>query len=217
MTAKNVVRHLWPWVALFVAFLAVLATASTLTSKTSPSPPSVQPETQASSQSSVAPSTPSETILYRAFLPEAVVVGDAQHFVQRLPRIEVEGGVSSPVPLGDSPDVYAWDEESAKPGSSRGVAIFTAHTWPPPQQAVGNQLLARLRVGDPLSVKGESVSATYRVYKRVSGPLADYPVNEVLDMRGKPSLAITVCSGTRVGPGDWTERTVWFASLESVK
>lgn len=215
MTAKNVVRHLWPWVALFVAFLAVLATASALTSKTPPSPPSVQPETQASSQPSVAPPAPRATIRYRAFLPEAVVVGDAQHSVQRLPRIEVEGGVSSPVPVGD--DSYAWDEESAKPGSSRGVAIFTAHTYSPPEQALGNQLLAKLRVGDTLSVEGERVSATYRVYKRVSGPLADYPVDEVLDMRGKPSLAITVCSGTPVGPGHWTERTVWFAVLESVK
>ena len=29
---------------------------------------------------------------------------------------------------------------------------------------------------------------------------------------GAPQLAILACSGTRLGPGIWTKRTVWFAS-----
>lgn len=216
MTAKNVVRHLWPWVALFLAFLAILVTASAMQTKTTPSsPPSVYADTQASPEPSVKPTAPRQPIRNKAFLPQAVVVGDTSHRVHRLPRVEVEGGVSSPVPPGK--DTYAWDEESAKPGSSRGVAIFTAHTYSPPEQALGNQLLARLKVGGTLAVKGRGVTAVYRVTKQFSGPVGKYPDTEVDDMDGPPRLAITVCSGTPVGPGDWTERTVWFASLESVK
>ena len=30
--------------------------------------------------------------------------------------------------------------------------------------------------------------------------------------RGRPQLAIVVCSGPRLGPRNWATRTVWFAS-----
>ena len=28
---------------------------------------------------------------------------------------------------------------------------------------------------------------------------------------GQPQLAIVVCSGRRLGPGQWEKRTIWFA------
>lgn len=178
--------------------------------------PVVEASTQPLPETSVSPNVP-QGINYQAFLPETVAVHGAGHQVQRLPRVQVEGGVSSPSPLNDNPNVYAWDNQSAKPGSPRGVAIFTAHTWPPPQKALGNQLIAGLRVGDTITVKGDGVQATYRVYKRQEVTLDAYPAGKVLDMHGKPRLAITVCSGKRLGPGNWTMRTVWFAKLVSVK
>jgi hypothetical protein len=29
---------------------------------------------------------------------------------------------------------------------------------------------------------------------------------------GQPQIALVVCSGQRLGPGNWTKRTLWFAS-----
>lgn len=106
---------------------------------------------------------------------------------------------------------FAWDK-ARRPGSGHGVVRLNAHTYPRfAGLALGNRLLARLRLGAQIVVSGPgSARLCYRVIRRVKkragGSFADYYA-----MSGPPRLAILVCSGRRRGPGDWSHRTVWFA------
>ena len=50
----------------------------------------------------------------------------------------------------------------------------------------------------------------YRVTRRLE-VRADKAVPAYYRSGGRPRLAILVCSGVRRGPGDWSERTIWFA------
>jgi hypothetical protein len=58
---------------------------------------------------------------------------------------------------------------------------------------------------------GANARLCYRVTERIEVPvkpgLLRYYATD-----GPPQLAIVVCSGRRLGPGEWTKRTVWFAS-----
>ena len=42
--------------------------------------------------------------------------------------------------------------------------------------------------------------------------LASEGLPRYYDTDGPPQIAIVVCSGRRLGPGNWEKRTVWFAS-----
>jgi hypothetical protein len=150
----------------------------------------------------------------KPFVPTAVAVSQVgARAVQSLGRIQVgENGFSLPDPEGLNSQVYAWDREGAQPGSGRGAVNLTAHTYPPGQDALGNQLFDQLEVGDIVDVRGTQQSLKYRVEERVEVSVADYPSARVLDEVGAPYLTITICSGERRGPGDWTMRTVWFAT-----
>jgi hypothetical protein len=113
---------------------------------------------------------------------------------------------------------FAWDRPPGiLPGSAQGNVLLNAHTWPwTSAPALGNLMLEHLRVGDRIVLFGTTNTGTrahlcYQVTKQVSIPAeqryADYWVTD-----GPPQVAIMVCSGVRRGPGDWAERTVWFAS-----
>lgn len=109
---------------------------------------------------------------------------------------------------------FAWDKGPVGilPGSSRGNALFNAHTWPwwlAP--AYGNLMLKGLHKGGTIVLKGAGVTQCYRVTKRVEVP-ADGRYPGFYDRTGRPQIAIIVCSGVRAGPGDWLSRTIWFAS-----
>lgn len=174
------------------------------TSSASPSTPSA----------SVAPTSPAIKQQARPVRPESVKIdGIGSYGVFQLPRVYLGGGsFTSPVPPNFDANSFAWDEASAVPGSKKGVAIFTSHTYSD-GSAMANQLLAGLHVGDKIVVKGKQGNVTYVVTDRVTKPLAEYPSDRVTDMKGTPQLSITVCSGTRLGPGNWSHRTVWFAEL----
>jgi sortase (surface protein transpeptidase) len=96
------------------------------------------------------------------------------------------------------------------PGATRGNALLNAHTWPD-GSALGNKLLAKLHKGDPILVSGPGGGICYRVTDRVEVP-ADDPGTRYYAKKGAPQIAIVVCSGKRIGPGEWTKRTLWFAS-----
>lgn len=171
-------------------------------------------ETTLSSPSPTPSVTPSaEVVPARPFVPITLSVeqvGSRQ--VQPLNRIRVgERHFSLPDPQGFNSQVYAWDKEGAKPGSVHGMVNFTAHTYPPGQVALGNQLYDHLQIGDIIIVRGQQTSLRYQVTERLEVPLADYPAGQVLDQDGPSRLSITICSGERRGPDDWTMRTIWFA------
>jgi hypothetical protein len=124
-------------------------------------------------------------------------------------------GVPLPPPLTNTGKwEFAWDQKShIGPGSRHGVVRLTAHTYPNfAGTALGNRLLARLRVGQVLVVSGtQGRQLCYRVTRRVS-VRANKSQSAYYATGGAPRLAILVCSGRRRGPGDWTRRTIWFAS-----
>lgn len=109
---------------------------------------------------------------------------------------------------------FAWDKGPVgiMPGSTRGNALFNAHTWPWfAAPAYGNLMLNGLHKGGTIVLKGAGVTQCYRVTKRVEVP-ADGTYGDFYNRTGPPQIAIIVCSGVRAGPGDWLSRTIWFAS-----
>ncbi|HEY0965228.1 MAG TPA: class F sortase [Candidatus Saccharimonadales bacterium] len=149
----------------------------------------------------------------KPFIPTSLLIqGVGKRSVQALGRIKVgDNGFSLPDPEGLDPQVFAWDADGAKPGSKKGAVNFTAHTYPPGQEALGNFLYEKLQGGDVFTVIGRTGKLQYQVVERVEVRVADYPADRVLDASGSSMLTITVCSGERRGPGDWTMRTIWFA------
>jgi len=107
--------------------------------------------------------------------------------------------------------MFAWDrEQGIRPGDPAGNVLLNAHTWPD-GSALGNHLLAGLHRGDRIVVNGVTERLCYRVTERVE-VLAERGLPRYYATDGAPQLAIVVCSGRRLGPGEWEKRTVWFAS-----
>ncbi len=108
---------------------------------------------------------------------------------------------------------FAWDRPPGiLPGSAQGNVLLNAHTWPwGSAPALGNLMLQHTEVGDRIVLIGRGAHLCYEVTKKVSIP-ADQKYPEYWVTDGPPQIAIMVCSGVRRGPGDWAERTVWFAS-----
>ena len=107
--------------------------------------------------------------------------------------------------------VFAFDrEQGIRPGDPGGNVLLNAHTWPD-GSALGNRLLAGLQLGDRIVVHGPArTRLCYRVSERVE-VLASRGLARYYDQVGPPQLAIVVCSGRRLGPGNWEKRTIWFA------
>lgn len=101
----------------------------------------------------------------------------------------------------------------ARPGDPTGNVLLNAHTWPDGQPpALGNFLLAELKVGDTIVVNGKNdAELCYKVTKKIVIKAADGS-HEYYQDDGPPQLALIVCSAPRIGPGQWVNRTIWFAS-----
>jgi hypothetical protein len=95
-------------------------------------------------------------------------------------------------------------------GASKGNALLNAHTYPD-GSALGNKLLKELEKGDSIIVKGALGQTCYKVTDEEEVPFDD-PGTRYYAKKGKPQIAIIVCSGERIGPGQWTKRTIWYAS-----
>ena len=123
---------------------------------------------------------------------------------------------TAPAPTGLNPDVFAWDKSSAK-ARGHGSVIMTAHTYPGEAGALGNQLIRQLKPGAVLKLTGQSSNTVcYRVVERRFVPLADKTaarsaLSKIYEDQSD-KLVIYVCDGLRRGPGDWSARTVWFAT-----
>jgi hypothetical protein len=108
-------------------------------------------------------------------------------------------------------ELFAWDlAQGTRPGGAHGNVLLAAHTWPD-GSALGNRMLAHLHEHGRVVVTGGGHRLCYRVTERVEVLAAD-GLPRYYARHGPPRLAILACSGTRLGPGVWTKRTVWFAS-----
>lgn len=107
----------------------------------------------------------------------------------------------------------AWDRPPGiRPGSPNGNVLLNVHTWPD-GTALGNQLLKDLDVGGRIIVRGAHDVLCYRVAKRVDVPTGTL-IPALYETGGSPQLVIIACSGRRLGPANWTKRTLWYAVPE---
>lgn len=135
----------------------------------------------------------------------------------------VEDDVAVVYPPRASPDVpgtpptdaagkqlFAFDRDTGiEAGAERGNALLNAHTFPD-GSALGNRLLDGLEEGGRIVLAGDGQTLCYRVTDRVEVDAYE-PFFRYYETDGPHQIAIVVCSGDRLGPGVWTERTVWFA------
>ena len=105
----------------------------------------------------------------------------------------------------------AWDRPPGiMPGSPKGNVLLNAHTWPD-GSALGNKMLKRLDKGERIILRGDGAVMCYEVDERIEVRASEGYV-PYYDREGPPKVAFLVCSGKRLGPGEWTHRTIWFAS-----
>jgi hypothetical protein len=145
----------------------------------------------------------------RGFTPLTATVAHVGRNIPVLAMGRLRGGVPSPPPLTTSgKHSYAWDKAGPKPGSARGNVRFNAHTYPD-GSALGNRMLSRLKVGARIILYGNGVALCYKVTRRIT--TTPRHLGGYYSTTGPPKLAIVVCSGKRLGPGNWTNRTIWYA------
>jgi hypothetical protein len=147
----------------------------------------------------------------KPFEPTSLAVPgvDTHVKVLALPRDARDVPSTPPVSAVGKREV-AWDRPPGiLPGSPRGNVLLNAHTFPD-GSALGNDLLKDLQKGDLLRLSNASTKLCYRVTERVEVEAAGgFP--RYYERDGVPQVALIVCSGRRLGPGEWTHRTIWFA------
>ena len=144
-----------------------------------------------------------------AFEPTRALVARVGRNIPVLALGRGSGGLPLAPPLTSSgKQSFAWDRYGPKPGAARGNVRFNAHTYPD-GSALGNRLLARLKVGRWIVLYGNGALLCYKVTRKVV--TTPRRLGGYYSTTGTPKLAIVVCSGTRLGPGNWTRRTIWYA------
>jgi hypothetical protein len=176
----------------------------------SPAVAKAAPVVRTPTPSSLAPATCATAA--HDFVPRKIAVAGVTKGASVVtPPRDADGVPGAPPLTTRGKSVFAWDKQQGiLPGDPAGNVLLNAHTWPD-GSALGNRMLAKLHTGDRIVVIGASARLCYRVTERIEVPvkpgLLRYYATD-----GPPQLAIVVCSGRRLGPGEWTKRTVWFAS-----
>lgn len=147
----------------------------------------------------------------KPFVPKQISVAGVTSKAQVLALPRDGNNVPQAPPISNSGKTqFAWDRPTIKPGEKKGNVLINAHTWPD-GTALGNHLLEHLDVGDRIVVHGKYEELCYQVTKRTVIEAAkgsfEYYVQD-----GPPQLALIVCSAPRLGPGNWKNRTIWYAS-----
>ena len=211
-------------VLVVAAVLAVALTVGVVLVAASPersarNQPPAQPSASAPQRAEQDPTTlaarpprPACDRVRRPFTPREISVPGATRGAGIVTPPRDANGIPGTPPLTTyGKSVFAWDtQQGTRPGGKAGNVLLNAHTWPD-GSALGNRLLAALHLGDRVVVRGVAGRLCYKVTERVEVP-ADIQMYRYYALKGPPRLAILVCSGTRLGPGVWTKRTVWFAS-----
>lgn len=143
----------------------------------------------------------------KPFTPTTVDIEDVRSDLPVQP-IARDGEDVPGVPPVSATHTVAFDAPGPRPGAKRGLVRLNAHTWPN-GAALGNEMLARFDVGDVLTLRDGDTKLCYRVTERVEvDGYATYDPFYELDVPAE--FAFIVCSGERLGPGNWNKRTIWF-------
>jgi hypothetical protein len=150
----------------------------------------------------------------RSFEPTSITVtGVARGVTVIAPHRDANGVPGIPPVNNSGKHVFAFDpDQRVEPGDPHGNVLLNAHTWPD-GSALGNQLLSGLHRDGRIVVQGHrpAQKLCYRVTRRVE-VLASAGAPDYYSRTGTPQLAIIVCSGRRLGPGNWEKRTIWYAT-----
>jgi len=101
-------------------------------------------------------------------------------------------------------------DPKTKPGGHQGSVLLSGHTWPD-GSALGNAMLDHLWAGNGIVLSAGYTRACYRINKRQSYPVDQVP-RRIFRTTGYEEVVIVACSGDRLGPGNWTRRTLWYAT-----
>ncbi|MBA3745739.1 class F sortase [Sporichthya sp.] len=147
----------------------------------------------------------------KQFIPTSVSIPGVSKKISILPLPRDASSVPGTPPLTTlGKQSMAFDlGNGIRPGALKGNALLNAHTYPD-GSALGNKLLDELEDGEQFQVAGPLGYMCYEVTDRREVPAGVY--KPYFDKKGRPQIAIVVCSGERIGPGNWTKRTLWFAS-----
>ena len=148
------------------------------------------------------------------FIPTTVTIPDLDQTVPVIGLHRDGRDVPSTAPTTrEGKAVMAFDLDSGiRPGDREGNALLNAHTWPD-GTAIGNALLADLDEGDRIVAGSDHGTMCYQVSERIEVRADSREAAERYFARSGPhQLAIVVCSGERLGPGEWTHRTIWYAA-----
>jgi hypothetical protein len=202
--------------AAIVAVLAVVIATAIWFLRPSPSAPVVATPQVTATPSSTPSAGPCTSPATGPFAPTTIsvpgVFDDAR--VLALPR-DAHNVPSIPPVSNTGKREVAWDRPpGAEPGASTGNVLLNVHTWPD-GTALGNELLTGLDAGDRIVVRDADEVLCYRVEKRIEVPTGTL-IPALYETGGKPQLVIIACSGKRLGPANWTKRTLWYAVPEPV-
>jgi hypothetical protein len=196
----------WTYAVPAVALLAALLGALSLRPTTELGPGTLQTSTLTPTRIP----GPCERGATKPFTPKTI---DIENVRKGLPIVGLarDGSDVPGVPPVNATHTVAWDAPGPKPGSESGLVRFNAHTWPN-NGALGNEMLAHFQIGDILTVHDGDTKLCYEVTERVEvGANSGYkPFFENLNVPSR--FAFIVCSGKRLGPGDWSMRTIWFGT-----
>jgi sortase (surface protein transpeptidase) len=147
------------------------------------------------------------------FVPDKIEIDVLQAYVPVVPKRRDRNGVpGTPPTTSYGRGLMAFDLDNVRAGATRGHALLNAHTWPD-GTALGNALLDKLHDGDTLALTSPDGRICYEVTDRVEVRANDRRARDrYYATDGRPQMAIVVCSGKRLGPGEWSHRTMWFAS-----
>jgi hypothetical protein len=127
-------------------------------------------------------------------------------------RRKADGSMGAPPLTNTGKKQIGWDKPGIPPGYYKGSVPLDAHTWPD-GSALGNKMLRTYHVGDTLILYGANhQKMCYRINQRTEYPRDQVPQQRIFRVTGPPQVAIVVCSGRRLGPGNWLKRTVWFGT-----
>jgi hypothetical protein len=150
----------------------------------------------------------------KPFTPTSIDIQDVRDNLPILAMARDENDVPGVPPPINAYNTVAWDKppRGVQPGSPRGNVLLNAHTARALDgSALGNEMLAKVDVGDVIKLRHGETYLCYRITKRVEVS-ADKEYKPFYAESGPPQFAFIVCSGERIGPGEWTKRTIWFGS-----
>lgn len=194
------IRNLSIMVPMFIGLVATLITAGEGNAYARDQTPAQSTSTESCLTTAVGPIRPTEALISE--LNRAVGVVRV--------RRKRNGQIGTPPLTQRGKTQLGWDP-NVQPGAGWGSVITDAHTWPD-GSALGNAMLRDLREGATIVMRDQAgASVCYRITKRGSYPRNRIPRSRMFQPWGAEQLVIVVCSGRRLGPGNWLRRTVWWA------